>query len=227
MLSKGRHGLRPPLSPSTPLPGNMWAQSWVKILDLVLPFPNKPPEDITNIMRIQVSTRPLSAPACSTPQGRAPCTPSSPQHWNPEKMFIEAEKFITSLGLLSTPPEFWKNSMMEMPSDGREVECQASAWDFYNGRDFRCVPAASTVLLPLFSSFSAPSTLHLSASFRRCAKGVGGVESGQGRVHGSQQHRRAKRVATGWLWGLEGENRATKAPATRSPAQSPPSLARV
>ncbi|EPY86413.1 angiotensin-converting enzyme [Camelus ferus] len=91
--------------------GNMWAQSWVSILDLVLPFPEKPPEDITKIMK--------------------------GQHWKPEKMFQEAEKFFTSLGLLSTPPEFWKNSMMERPTDGREVECHASSWDFYNGKDFR------------------------------------------------------------------------------------------
>nr|XP_019588384.1 PREDICTED: angiotensin-converting enzyme-like [Rhinolophus sinicus] len=107
--------------------GNMWAQSWVKILDLVLPFPNKPPEDITNIMRSQ--------------------------HWNPEKMFIEAEKFITSLGLLSTPPEFWENSIMEMPSDGREVECQASAWDFYNGKDFRIKKCTEVTIEDLLSIF--------------------------------------------------------------------------
>lgn len=52
-------------------------------------------------------------------------------------MFQEAEKFFTSMGLLSTPPEFWENSMMERPTDGREVECHASAWDFYNRKDFR------------------------------------------------------------------------------------------
>ncbi|KAM5213261.1 angiotensin-converting enzyme-like protein Ace3 isoform 3-T3 [Hipposideros larvatus] len=114
--------------PCMPLePGNMWAQSWVKILDLVLPFPKKPPEDITKIMRSQ--------------------------HWNPEKMFVEAEKFITSLGLLSTPPDFWENSMMERPTDGREVECHASAWDFYNSKDFRikkCTEVTTEDLLSIF-----------------------------------------------------------------------------
>lgn len=65
--SKGRDALWPPLSPCAPLPGNMWAQSWVNILDLVLPFPKKPPEDITKIMKSQVSTRPPSAPASPAP----------------------------------------------------------------------------------------------------------------------------------------------------------------
>lgn len=37
------------------------------------------------------------------------------------------------------PAEFWAESMLEKPSDGREVVCHASAWDFYNGKDFRSV----------------------------------------------------------------------------------------
>lgn len=52
-------------------------------------------------------------------------------------MFEEADKFFTSLGMLSVPPDFWKKSMLERPTDGRSVECQASAWDFYTGNDFR------------------------------------------------------------------------------------------
>ncbi|KAF6092025.1 angiotensin I converting enzyme [Phyllostomus discolor] len=52
-------------------------------------------------------------------------------------MFEEANNFFTSLGLLSVPPEFWNKSMLEKPTDGREVVCHASAWDFYNGKDFR------------------------------------------------------------------------------------------
>jgi peptidyl-dipeptidase A len=31
---------------------------------------------------------------------------------------------------------FWKYSMIEKPKD-REVQCHASATDFYNGYDFR------------------------------------------------------------------------------------------
>lgn len=58
-------------------------------------------------------------------------------------MFEEADHFFTSLGLLPVPPEFWNKSMLEKPTDGREVVCHASAWDFYNGKDFRCVPATA------------------------------------------------------------------------------------
>lgn len=59
------------------------------------------------------------------------------QGWNATHMFRVAEEFFTSLGLLPMPPEFWAESMLEKPSDGREVVCHASAWDFYNRKDFR------------------------------------------------------------------------------------------
>ncbi|XP_039091839.1 angiotensin-converting enzyme-like protein Ace3 [Hyaena hyaena] len=119
------------IDPRGPIPahllGNMWAQSWVNILDLVLPFPKKPPEDITKIMKSQ--------------------------HWKPLKMFEEAEKFFTSLGMLSTPPNFWRTSMMERPTDGHEVECHASAWDFYNGKDFRIKKCTEVTIEDLLSIF--------------------------------------------------------------------------
>ncbi|KAF6092029.1 angiotensin I converting enzyme [Phyllostomus discolor] len=91
--------------------GNMWAQSWVNIYDLVVPFPSAPKIDATEAM--------------------------IKQGWTPRRMFEEANNFFTSLGLLSVPPEFWNKSMLEKPTDGREVVCHASAWDFYNGKDFR------------------------------------------------------------------------------------------
>lgn len=53
-------------------------------------------------------------------------------------MFQTADEFFTSLGLIPMPAEFWEHSMIEKPLD-REVVCHASAWDFYNGKDFRCV----------------------------------------------------------------------------------------
>ena len=33
--------------------------------------------------------------------------------------------------------EFWSGSIIEKPADGRDLVCHASAWDFYNGKDFR------------------------------------------------------------------------------------------
>uniref|UniRef100_A0A8C8XW33 Angiotensin-converting enzyme n=1 Tax=Panthera leo TaxID=9689 RepID=A0A8C8XW33_PANLE len=91
--------------------GNMWAQTWSNIYDLVVPFPSAPKIDATEAM--------------------------IKQGWTPRRMFEEADNFFTSLGLLPVPFEFWNKSMLEKPTDGREVVCHASAWDFYNGKDFR------------------------------------------------------------------------------------------
>lgn len=60
-------------------------------------------------------------------------------------MFLVAEEFFTSLGLSPMPPEFWAESMLEKPTDGREVVCHASAWDFYNRKDFRSRPGKRSV----------------------------------------------------------------------------------
>lgn len=62
---------------------------------------------------------------------------ASPQGWTPKMMFEESDRFFTSLGLIPMPQEFWDKSMIEKPEDGREVVCHASAWDFYNRKDFR------------------------------------------------------------------------------------------
>ncbi|XP_051035002.1 angiotensin-converting enzyme isoform X2 [Phodopus roborovskii] len=91
--------------------GNMWAQTWSNIYDLVAPFPSAPNLDATEAM--------------------------IKQGWTPRRIFKEADDFFTSLGLLPVPAEFWNKSMLEKPSDGRDVVCHASAWDFYNGKDFR------------------------------------------------------------------------------------------
>nr|XP_003465355.2 angiotensin-converting enzyme-like protein Ace3 [Cavia porcellus] len=107
--------------------GDMWAQSWNNILDMVLPFPKKPPVDITHMMKRQ--------------------------HWRSEKMFEEADKLFTSLGMVSVPSDFWKKSMLERPTDGRSVECQASAWDFYTGNDFRVKKCTEGALEDMLSVF--------------------------------------------------------------------------
>lgn len=93
------------------LTGNFWAQTWNNILDLVTPFPNSSVLDITDILRNR--------------------------GFNAERMFREADSFFQSLGLHPMPDEFWNHSMLEKPTDGRNVVCHASAWDFFNGRDFR------------------------------------------------------------------------------------------
>lgn len=91
--------------------GNMWAQTWSGIMDLVNPYPNAAQVDVTQAMIAN--------------------------GWDANRMFNESENFFTSVGLLPMPEEFWQKSMLEKPTDGREVVCHASAWDFYNRKDFR------------------------------------------------------------------------------------------
>lgn len=91
--------------------GNMWAQSWVNVFDLMAPFPGKKSLDVTDTMVAQ--------------------------NYTPLEMFQLSEKFFTDLGLIPMPEEFWRQSMITKPTDGRKVVCHASAWDFYNRKDFR------------------------------------------------------------------------------------------
>ncbi|CAH1164170.1 unnamed protein product [Phaedon cochleariae] len=100
--------------PEGPLPahilGNLWAQDWTNIADIVLPYPKFADMDVTvEILR---------------------------QGFTPLRMFQMAEEFFTSMGLKPMPPEFWRHSMIERPN-GRKVQCTASAWDFCNNIDFR------------------------------------------------------------------------------------------
>ncbi|XP_068622266.1 angiotensin-converting enzyme-like [Battus philenor] len=89
--------------------GNMWAQNWKSIMDLVMPFPTSPTLDVTAEMLRQGFT--------------------------PLRMFQMAEEFYTSMGLKPLPPEFWRGSMLVRPQ--RAVQCTASAWDFCNRIDYR------------------------------------------------------------------------------------------
>ncbi|XP_074080542.1 angiotensin-converting enzyme-like isoform X2 [Macrotis lagotis] len=107
--------------------GNMWAQSWTNIIDLVIPFHSATKINATILMRNQL--------------------------WTPFKMFEEADKFFQSLGLLPVLPEFWTKSILEKPWDGRDMVCRASAWDFYNGKDFRVKQCTMVDMEDLMSTF--------------------------------------------------------------------------
>lgn len=104
----------PQMSTDGPIPahllGNMWAQSWVNIYDLVEPYKGKPSLDVTANMK--------------------------KQNYNADKMFRLAESFFTSIGLEPLPSSFYNNSMITKP-EGREVICHASAWDFGINKDVR------------------------------------------------------------------------------------------
>ncbi|XP_072029767.1 angiotensin-converting enzyme-like [Amphiura filiformis] len=90
--------------------GNMWAQSWVNLLDICQPYSDKPNIDITPVLQ--------------------------EKGYDALRMFQVSEEFFVSLGLIPMPQEFWDKSIIERPED-RDLVCHASAWDFFNQKDFR------------------------------------------------------------------------------------------
>jgi peptidyl-dipeptidase A len=91
--------------------GNLWAQEWGNIYDVVAPQGSGAPAyNLTNLLE--------------------------QQHYTPERIVHTAEGFFTSLGFPALPATFWTRSMITQPRD-REVICHASAWDLDNREDLR------------------------------------------------------------------------------------------
>ena len=92
--------------PRGPIPahllGNLWAQDWSNVYDLVGPAESDPGFDLTALLR----ERKVDA----------------------RGMVRLAEGFFTSLGLAPLPETFWERSLFTKPVD-RDVQCHASAWD--------------------------------------------------------------------------------------------------
>ncbi len=81
--------------------GNMWAQQWNNIYDLLEPYPGVSDLDVTaELLK---------------------------QGYDAKKMTESAESFYVSLGFPELPDSFWERSMLTRPRD-REVDCYASAW---------------------------------------------------------------------------------------------------
>ncbi len=91
--------------------GNMWAQEWGDIYDIVAP---------AGVGDIGYDTGALLAA----------------KGYDPVKMVKGGEAFYTSLGLPALPSTFWTRSQITKPAD-REVVCHASAWDVDNKDDLR------------------------------------------------------------------------------------------
>lgn len=71
------------------------------------------------------------------------------QNYTALRMFRTSEEFFKSLGLKEMPQPFWDKSMIVKPP-GREVVCHASAWDFYNRKDFRLYIAPDYYYITFF-----------------------------------------------------------------------------
>lgn len=90
--------------------GNMWAQSWGNINDLVEPEGATPSYDLTEQLLAN--------------------------DYTPIGIFEAGEDFFSSLGFAALPDTFWERSMLTKPAD-REVACHASAWDLDWADDIR------------------------------------------------------------------------------------------
>ena len=91
--------------------GNMWAQEWGNIYDLV-------------------------APKGAGDLGFDTGELLKEKGYDPVKMVKTGEGFYSSLGLDPLPATFWTRSQITKPAD-REVICHASAWDLDNKDDLR------------------------------------------------------------------------------------------
>ena len=100
--------------PNGPIPahllGNIWAQEWDHIYDLM--DSPKPPQsfDLTKIL-VERKT-------------------------DPKGMVKYGENFFISLGFAPLPQTFWERSLFTKPAD-RDVVCHASAWDVDSKDDLR------------------------------------------------------------------------------------------
>ena len=101
--------------PTGPIPahllGNIWAQEWGNIYELVAPPKADRGYDLTEILKAR-------------------------KNIDEVEMVRIGERFFTSLGFDPLPETFWTRSMFTKPRD-REVVCHASAWDVDDVDDLR------------------------------------------------------------------------------------------
>jgi peptidyl-dipeptidase A len=90
--------------------GNMWAQEWGNINDIVAPPGQARAYDLTQLLEAK--------------------------NYKPLDIIRTGESFFSSLGFAPLPETFWQRSMFTKPAD-REVVCHASAWDIDNKDDLR------------------------------------------------------------------------------------------
>lgn len=90
--------------------GNMWAQEWGNVYDVVAPASAPPTYDIGKILRQRNTTA--------------------------QQVVQYGESFFKSLGFEALPQTFWERSMLTKPRD-RDVVCHASAWQIDLDKDVR------------------------------------------------------------------------------------------
>jgi peptidyl-dipeptidase A len=109
---RDRYGDQVPADGPIPahLLGNLWAQDWSNVYDVVGPPGGAKAISLTDVLRARKVT--------------------------PVEMARFGERFFTSLGFEPLPPTFWERSLFVKPRD-REVVCHASAWNINSVDDLR------------------------------------------------------------------------------------------
>jgi len=90
--------------------GNMWAQSWGELYDIVAPTDADSGIDLNKLL--------------------------VDEGYDPTKIVKTGEAFFSSLGFDPLPETFWERSQIVKP-EGREVVCHASAWNVDSKDDLR------------------------------------------------------------------------------------------
>jgi peptidyl-dipeptidase A len=121
--------------------GNMWAQEWGNIYDIVAPTDPKLSAfkmyDLEAALKKQIATTdPASAPAFTTTLNPSSDAFHAADLAAGKAMARYGEHFYTSIGFAPLPDTFWQRSQFIKPRD-REVVCHASAWDVDNVDDLR------------------------------------------------------------------------------------------
>ncbi|MBK7147015.1 MAG: M2 family metallopeptidase [Xanthomonadales bacterium] len=120
------------------LTGNMWAQQWGNIWDLVEPYPGVSSLDVNAGLQKQrdAGFDAMMKAAGKVDPARQIEIGRQADLANAKKMAELAEGFYVSLGMPKLPASFWTNTQFVQPRD-RDVVCHASAWDMNYSGDVR------------------------------------------------------------------------------------------
>ncbi|MBF8269536.1 MAG: peptidase M20 [Gammaproteobacteria bacterium] len=127
--------------------GNMWAQQWGEIYDLVEPYPGL--ADLN--LNIELEARQSAIAKKLADAGRADAELEATRQ-SAVAIVEMAEDFYTSVGMPQLPDSFWERSMLIKPRD-REVVCHASAWTMDGKDDVRikqCILPTGEELFTVF-----------------------------------------------------------------------------
>lgn len=121
--------------------GNMWAQEWGNVYDIVAPADPKlaqyKPVNLEEVLKKQIAAKdPAAAPAFASGTDLTGDAGQAAKLAAGKAMVHYGESFFTSLGFPALPATFWERSQFVHPRD-RDVVCHASAWDLDSVDDLR------------------------------------------------------------------------------------------